>query len=91
MPHASHKENPPGSDLVTVRFSVPADKVTLGTDDVLIRTCADGVIRVPKSLMRKDGEAGDVVFEARLPGDVAAAVRSICAELYRLTATEQEA
>ena len=91
MPHASHKENPPGSDLVTVRFSVHSDKVTQGSDEVFIRTCAEGVIRVPKTLMKEGEEAGQVVFEARVPGDVAAAVRSICAELYRLTSTQQEA
>jgi hypothetical protein len=91
MPHASHKENPTGSDLVTLRFSVHSDKVTPGTDEVFIRTCAEGVIRVPKTLMREGAESGQVVFEARVPGDVAAAVRSICAELYRLTYTGQEA
>ncbi|HXZ72086.1 MAG TPA: hypothetical protein VEH31_14640 [Streptosporangiaceae bacterium] len=46
---------------------------------------------MPKSLMREGEEAGHVVFEARVPGDVAAAVRSICAELFRLTCTEEEA
>ena len=91
MPHASHIDKPPDNGLVTLRFSVDSDKVTPGTDEVFIRTRAEGVIRVPKSLMREGEEAGQVVFEARVPGDVAAAVRSICAELFRLTHTEVEA
>lgn len=91
MPHASHKDTPTDNGLVTLRFSVDSDKVTPGTDEVFIRTRAEGVIRVPKSLIREGEEAGHVVFEARVPGDVAAAVRSICAELFRLTCTEEEA
>jgi hypothetical protein len=91
MPHASHSDTPTDNDLVTLRFSVDSGKVTPGTDEVFISTCADGVIRVPKSLMKQGKEDGYVVFEARVPGDVAAAVRSICAELFRLTYTQEEA
>lgn len=91
MPHASHMDKPPENGLVTLRFSVDSSKITPGTDEVFIRTCAEGVIRVPKSLMNDGEEAGQVVFEARVPADVAAAVRSICAELFRLTYTREEA
>ena len=91
MPHASPIQLPPEGDLVTLRFSVHSDKVTSDTDDVFIHTCAGGVIKVPKSLMKEGEESGHVVFEARVPSDVAAAVRSICAELFRLTYTEEEA
>ena len=90
MPHASPIQKPPAGDLVTLRFSVHADKVTQASDEVFIRTCAEGVIRVPKTLMKESEESGYVVFEARVPSDVAAAVRSICAELFRLTYTKEE-
>lgn len=90
MPHASPIQKPPDGDLVTLRFSVHSDKITSDTDEVIIRTCAGGVIKVPKTLMKDGGESGHVVFEARVPGDVAVAVRSICAELYRLTYSEEE-
>jgi hypothetical protein len=91
MPHASHIHKPADNGLVTLRFSVDSDKVTPGTDEVFISTCAEGVIKVPKSLMKDGKENGYVVFEARVPADVAAAVRSICAELFRLTYTQEEA
>jgi hypothetical protein len=89
MPHPSHLDRPQDG-LVTLRFSVHADKVTRAADEVFIRTCAQGVIAIPRTLMREGEESGHVVFEARVPGDVAAAIRSICAELFRLTYTEQE-
>jgi hypothetical protein len=89
MPHASTVQHH-GDDLVTVRFSVPADKVTQAADDVFISTSSGGVIAVPKTLLKDGGGSGDVVLEAQMPGDVAVAVRSLCAELYRLTCTEQE-
>ncbi len=89
MPHASPIQKPP-DDLVTLRFSVHSDKITSDTDEVIIRTCAGGIIKVPKTLMKERGESGHVVFEAQVPSDVAVAVRSICAELYRLTYTEEE-
>jgi hypothetical protein len=91
MPHASHRDTPTDNDLVTLRFSVDSGKVTQGTDEVFISTRAEGVIRVPKTLVNPGEENGHVVFEARMPADVAAAVRSICAELFRLTYTEEEA
>ena len=90
MPHATHINKPDEGDLVTLRFSVPSDKVTPGIDEVFISTCAEGVIRVPRTLMREGEESGHVVFEARVPADVAVAVRSVCAELFRLTYTEAE-
>lgn len=90
MPHVSTIRRPQPDEPVTLRFSVHADKVTPAGDEVFIRTCAEGVIRVPKTLMREGEEAGYVVFEAQVRSDVAAAVRSICAELFRLTYTEQD-
>jgi len=91
MPHASSAQSPPErGGLVTLRISVHSDKVTQDTDEVLIRTCAEGVIKVPKSLVKEGEESGHVVFEAQVPSDVATAVRSICAELLRLTHTKQE-
>lgn len=90
MPHASHLWRPVEGGLVVVRISVRSDKVTPGNDEVVIKTCADGVIRVPKTLMKEGDEPGYVAFEARLPGDVAAAVRSICTELFRLTGASEE-
>jgi len=90
MPHVSHLYKPAEGDLVVLRISVRSDKITPGNDEVFINTCADGVIRVPKTLMREGDEPGYVVFEALVPADVAAAVRSICAELFRLTRTSEE-
>jgi hypothetical protein len=90
MPHVSHIFRPAAADLVVLRFSVRSDKITPGKEEVFINTCADGVIRVPKTLMREGEEPGYMVFEALVPADVAAAVRSICAELFRLTRTSEE-
>ena len=91
MPHASGIQlHSAGDDLVAVSFSVPADDVTLGADEVFIRTGAEGVIRIPKTAMTESGESGHVVFEALVRGDVAAAVGNICAELFRLAYTKQE-
>lgn len=90
MPHASPIQLPPEGNLVNLRFSVHSDKVTRATDEVFIRTCTGGVIKVPNSLMKEGKESGYVVFEARVASDVAAAVRSICAELFRLAYTREE-
>jgi hypothetical protein len=90
MPHATHVEKSREDGLVALRVSVHSDKVMLSGDEVFIRTSADGVIKVPKSLLRGGEESGYVVFEAWVPGDVAAAVRSICAELFRLTCTGED-
>lgn len=90
MPHVSHIFRPAEDDLVALRISVRSDKITQGNDEVFINTYADGVIRVPKTLISEVEEPGHVVFEARVPGDVAAAIRSICAELFRLTCTGEE-
>jgi hypothetical protein len=86
MPHESGVQWPPkGDDLVTLSFSVPSDKVTLGADDVFIRTGTDSGIRVPMTLVTESGRSGYVVFEVQVPSDVAAAVISICAQLFRPT------
>lgn len=89
MPHASHIWKPAEGDLVALRISVRSDKITLGNDEVFISTSADGVIRVPKTLMKEGDDPGYTMFEALVPSDVAAAVRSICAELFRLTRTSE--
>jgi hypothetical protein len=88
MPHAHPIIKP--DDLVTLRFTVPSHMVTSAASDVFIRTSSEGVIRVPKTLVTEGEDRGLVVFEARVPRDVAAAVRSICAELFRLTCSETE-
>jgi hypothetical protein len=89
MPHASTVQDPTqGEDLVTLSFSVPADKVSAGADEVFIHTGTNGTIRVPKTLMSDSGESGYVVFQTRVPSDVAVAVTRVCAELFRLTDTD---
>ena len=91
MPHASGVQRPPeGDDLVTLSFSVHSDKVTPGADDVFIRTGAGSGIRVPMTLATKTGESGYATFEVQVPCDVAAAVISICAQLFQQTQTEEE-
>jgi hypothetical protein len=90
MPHAHPIAKPSPDDLVTLRVSVPSEMVTAAPGEVFIRTAADGVIRVPKTLVKEDEGDRQTVFEARVPRDVAAAVRSICAELYRLTSSQTE-
>jgi hypothetical protein len=91
MPHASGIQWPPeGDDLVTLSFSVPADKVTPSVDGVFIRTGADSAIRVPGTLVTESRESGYVVFQARVPSDVAAAIISICAKLFQPTHTDEE-
>ena len=91
MPHATHVSRPAEDGLVTLRFYVPSDIVTPDTGEVLIHAGAQGTIRVPHTLMSESDEPGYVVFEARLPSDVAAAVRSTCEELFGQTFIEQEA
>ena len=91
MPHASGIQyHSYGDNLVIVSFSVPTEDVTMSADEAYIRTGAGGVITLPKTLMTESEEPGFVVFQARVPSDVAAAVRSICAELFRLTLTRPE-
>lgn len=90
MPHASHISKPTEDGLVILRFYVPSDMVTPDTDEVFIRARAEGVIRVPQTLMRESDEPGYVVFEARVPGDVAAAVRSACEALFGQTFEQEE-
>lgn len=90
MPHAHPIAMPSPDDLVTVRFSVPSTMVTPAGSDVFIRTYTGGVIRIPDTLVKESGESDHVIFEARIPSDVAAAVRSICAELFRVTCSQTE-
>jgi hypothetical protein len=90
MPHAHPIAKPSPDDLVTVRFSVPSTMVTAAGSDVFVRTSTGGVIRIPAALVKEGGESGQVIFEAAVPPDVAAAVRSICAGLFRLTCSQTE-
>ena len=91
MPHVSSIQLHSESDgLVTLSFSVHSDEITLGADEVFIRTGTEGVISVPKTLMTESGESALVVFEVRVPSEVAATVRSICTALFRLAYTRQE-
>jgi len=85
MPHPSHISKPAGEGLVILRFYVPSDMVTSDTDEVLIGTGGEAVIRVPQTLVAESDEPGYVVFEAQLPRDVAAAVRSTCEALFGQT------
>jgi hypothetical protein len=91
MPHESGIQWPPeGDDLVTLSFSVPSDKVTPSVDDVFIRIGTDSGIRVPMTLVTESRESGYVVFQTQVPSDVAAAIISICAQLFQPTHTEEE-
>ena len=90
MPHPSHIWRPTEDGLVTLRFYVPSDMVTPDADEVLIGTGGERVIRVPQTLMAESDEPGYVAFEARVPGDVAAAVRSTCEALFGQTFIEEE-
>lgn len=91
MPHVSGIHWPPlGGYHVTLSFSVRSDQVTLRADDVLIKTGEDSDITVPKALITESGESGYTVFEAQVPSDVAAAVLSICAQLFPPRRTEKE-
>jgi hypothetical protein len=90
MPHASHILKTAEDGLVILRFYVPSDVVTPDTDEVFIRAGAEGVIRVPQTLIRESDEPGYVVFEARLPSDVAAAVRSTCEALFGQTFKQED-
>jgi len=82
MPHESHLWRPTGDGQVILRFYVPSDMVTPDTDEVFISAGAEGVIRVPQSLMAESDEPDEVVFEAQMPSDVATAVRSVCEVLF---------
>lgn len=90
MPHESHVWRPAEGGQVILRFYVPSDMVRPDSDDVLIGTGAEGYIRVPQTLMAESDEPGYVVFEAQVPRDVAAAVRSMCEELFGQTFIEEE-
>jgi hypothetical protein len=90
MAHPSHIWRPTEDGLVILRFYVPSDMVTPDADEVLIGTGGERVIRVPQTLMTESDEPGYVVFEARVPRDVAAAVRSMCEELFGQAFIEEE-
>ena len=89
MPHATHIWRPMEGGQVILRFYVPSDIVTPDTDEVLISTGAEGVIRVPQTLLAESDDPAEVVFEAQVPGDVAAAVRSMCEALFGQTFVEE--
>ena len=89
MPHESHSWRPMEGGQVILRFYVPSDMVTPDTDEVFISAGAEGVIRVPQSLMAESDDPDEVVFEAQVPGDVAAAVRSMCEVLFGQTFIEE--
>lgn len=72
-----------------LRFYLPSDMVTPDSDEVFISTDGPGVIRVPQALMRESGEPGEVAFEAQVPTDVAAALRSMCEVLFGQTFIEE--
>ena len=82
MPHATHIWRPMEGGQVTLRFYVPSDMVTPDTDEVFISAGAEGVIRVPQTLLAGSDDPDEVVFEAQMPSDVAAAVRSMCEVLF---------
>jgi len=91
MPHESGIQWPPlGGDLVTLSFSVTSDKVRRSVDGVFIRTGTDTGIKVPTTLATESTESGYVVFQARVPSDVAAAIISACAQLFQPRHTEEE-
>jgi hypothetical protein len=83
MPHTHPTQNSPTDALL--RIAVPSNIVTSSSSTMVIRTCAKGVIRIPKSLVKTNVKSDHVVvFEARVPSDVATAIRSIYDELSRL-------
>jgi hypothetical protein len=88
MAHTHPTKKPSPTDLVLLRFAVPSKMATSTSSEVFIRTCAESVIRIPKTLLKTDPpnkKSNHILFEARVPRDVAAVVRSIYAELFRLT------
>jgi hypothetical protein len=82
--HTHPVKKPSPTDLVLLRFAVPSKMATVSESEVFIRTCAESVVRIPKTLLKASEKSKHIVFEARLPRDVAAAVRSIYGELFRL-------
>lgn len=89
MPHASHIWRPKNEGQVTLCFYVPSDMVTPHADDVFVSTGAQGVICVPRTLMRESDEPDFVAFEAQVPTDIAAAVRSMCEVMFGQTFIEE--
>ena len=89
MPHATHIWRQTEGGQVILRFYVPSEMVTLDTDQALIGTGAEGAIRVPQTLMTESDEPGEVVFEAQVPSDVGAALRSMCEVLFGQIFTEE--
>jgi hypothetical protein len=89
MPHESHIWRPTEDGQVILRFYVPSDMVTPDADEVVISAGEAGDIRVPQSLMAESDDPGEVVFEAQVPSDVGAAVRSMCEVLFEQTFIEE--
>ena len=85
MPHKHPTQKPSPTDLVLLRFAVPSKMASTSAFEVFIRTCTESVIRIPKTLLKTEEKSNHLVFEAKVPRDVAAAVRSIYGELFRLT------
>ena len=84
MPHKHPTQKPTPTDLVLVRFAVPSKMATSTVSEVFIHTCADSVIRIPKTLTKMKEKSRHLLVEARVPRDVAAAARSVYGELVRL-------
>lgn len=84
MPETRTTKKPTADELVFLRFAVPSQMARATQSDVYIITCAEGAIRIPKSLLKEQTEK-HYLFEARLPRDVASAFRSVYGELFRLT------
>lgn len=73
---------PQDEDTVLMRFAVPAKMARVNASEVLIWTCAGGVIRIPKTLL-KEQSASELLFEAKVARDVSATIRSLCGEIFR--------
>ena len=89
MSHAHLMKKPTMDDLVLVRFAVPAKMGKSTASEVLIWTCAESVFRIPKTLLKKE-DSKHFLFEVRVARDVAAAIRSMYGELFRMTRSKQQ-
>lgn len=88
MAHTHPTRKPGSSDLVLLRFAVPSKMATVTSTEVIVRTCAGGVIRIPKTLKKEHSNSEVIALEARVPRDLASAVRSIYSELFRMVGLE---
>jgi hypothetical protein len=81
--HPEKAKKPSMEDIVDVRFAVPSKMAVTVGDEIIVATCAESVLRIPKSLLK--GSTGTHLrFEARVPRDVAAAMRSLIGEFHRM-------